>query len=135
MFGSFCKNPVLALKEFYRLLKDDGVLILTAPFCSLTHMAPFYYANGFSKYWFIENLKDAGFEILEYKTYGNWFNYIVKELERLPYMANRYGIPIEVMPDCILETMKILMKQSESNMGSEEVLCLDSLVYARKQKN
>lgn len=128
------KNPILALKEFHRLLKDGGILILTAPFCSLTHMAPYYYANGFSKYWFMDNLKDAGFEILEYKTYGNWFNYIVKELERLPYMAERYGVPLKgEFPECVIETMRILMEQSVENKGSEEVLCLDSLVYAKKR--
>lgn len=125
------KNPILALNEFCRLLKKNG--ILTAPFCSLTHMAPYYYANGFSKYWFIDNLKDAGFEILEYKTYGNWFNYIAKELERLPYMASRYGIPLdEKSKNYIIKTIKILMEQSNNNKGSEDVLCLDSLVYAKK---
>lgn len=128
------KNPILALKEFHRLLKDKGILILTAPFCSLTHMAPYYYANGFSKYWFFDNLKDAGFEIIEYKTYGNWFNYVAKELLRLPYMANRYGISLdENFEKCIMETLKILMIQSKNNNGSEEVLCMDSLVYAIKK--
>lgn len=127
------KNPVLALNEFCRLLKIDGILILTAPFCSLTHMAPYYYANGFSKYWFIENLRDAGFEILEYKTYGNWFNYIAKELERLPYMASKYGIPLKgKIENHIIETIKILIEQSNNNKGSEDVLCLDSLIYAKK---
>jgi len=44
------KNPVLAIKEFSRVIKTGGELILTAPFCSLTHMAPYYFSNGFSEY-------------------------------------------------------------------------------------
>ncbi|MGA2913324.1 MAG: class I SAM-dependent methyltransferase [Methanoregula sp.] len=36
-------EPILAIKEFSRLLKPDGHLILTAPFCCLTHMAAYYF--------------------------------------------------------------------------------------------
>ena len=34
-------DPTLAIKEFARLLKSGGTLIITAPFCSLTHFAPY----------------------------------------------------------------------------------------------
>lgn len=37
------KNPVLALKEFLRILKLNGRLILTALFYCLTHMAPYFF--------------------------------------------------------------------------------------------
>lgn len=134
------KNPLLALQEFSRLLRDDGILLLTAPFCSLTRMAPYYYANGFSRYWYEENLKDAGFEIEEYTTYGNWFNYIAKELERLPYMANRYGTPLSggITSEkgggkCIIDALRIFMEQSMCNKGSEEVLFLGAMVKARRR--
>lgn len=36
-------EPVKAVKEFSRILKPGGILILTAPFCSLTHFAPYYF--------------------------------------------------------------------------------------------
>ncbi|GAG00381.1 unnamed protein product, partial [marine sediment metagenome] len=45
-------EPARAIKEFARILRSDGKLILTAPFCSLTHQAPYYFANGYSKYWY-----------------------------------------------------------------------------------
>ena len=35
-------NPIAAVAEFSRLLRADGQLILTAPFCSLTHFSPFH---------------------------------------------------------------------------------------------
>src|ERR1041385_5730478 len=36
-------DPPAALKEFSRLLRKGGTLILTAPFTSLTHFAPYHY--------------------------------------------------------------------------------------------
>ena len=49
-------------------------------------------------------------------------------------MAERYGVPLKgEFPECVIETMRILMEQSVENKGSEEVLCLDSLVYAKKR--
>jgi len=46
------EDPQLVFKEFSRLLKKDGVLILTAPFNSLTHYSPYHYATGFSKFYY-----------------------------------------------------------------------------------
>ena len=45
-------DPIAALKEFSRLLRPGGVLIITAPFCSMTHFAPFHFATGFNKYFY-----------------------------------------------------------------------------------
>src|SRR3990172_6853665 len=42
-------DPTKALDEFTRLLKPGGKLILTAPFTSLVHFAPYHYCSGFSR--------------------------------------------------------------------------------------
>lgn len=36
-----------AIREFARLVRPDGHLIMTVPFCSLTHFASYYLATGF----------------------------------------------------------------------------------------
>src|SRR3954452_114704 len=56
-------DPLAALREFARLLRSGGRLILTAPFCSLTHFSPFHFATGFSRYWYRHHLSACGFEI------------------------------------------------------------------------
>lgn len=84
-------DPTKALDEFARLLKPGGKLILTAPFASLVHMAPYHYCSGFSRYWYEHHLTRCGFRIEELTPNGDWFSYCQQELMRLGSMARRYG--------------------------------------------
>ncbi len=76
-------NPINAIKEFSRLIKFDGKLIITAPFASISHMAPYYFYSGFSKYWYEYHLKANGFKILALNPNGDWFALIKQEISRL----------------------------------------------------
>ena len=76
-------EPTHALDEFYRLLKPGGNLILTAPFSSLVHMAPYHYCTGFSKYWYEHHLEARGLSIKTLTANGNWFALMRQEISRL----------------------------------------------------
>jgi ubiquinone/menaquinone biosynthesis C-methylase UbiE len=84
-------NPTLAIKEFSRLLKPGGFLIITAPFCSLTHFSPYHFYTGFNKYFYEEFLPENSFKILELSANGNFFEYLAQELRRLPEIADEYS--------------------------------------------
>jgi ubiquinone/menaquinone biosynthesis C-methylase UbiE len=84
-------DPLKAVNEFSRLLKPGGKLIITAPFASLVHFAPYHYATGFSRYWYEFHLPAYGFEIEELSSNGDWFDYTKQELIRLPSAAKHYG--------------------------------------------
>lgn len=84
-------DPTKALDEFARLLKPGGALILTSPFASLVHFAPYHYCTGFSRYWYDYHLTKRGFQIEELTPNGDWFAYCEQELMRLGSMARRYG--------------------------------------------
>jgi SAM-dependent methyltransferase len=84
-------EPTKALDEFSRLLKPGGKLILTVPFASLVHLAPYHYCSGFSRYWCEHHLLQRGFRIEELVPNGDWFAYCQQELMRLGGMARRYG--------------------------------------------
>jgi SAM-dependent methyltransferase len=84
-------NPNEALDEFARLLRPGGTLILTAPFASIVHFAPFHFCTGFSRYWYEHHLPKRDFRIDELAANGDWFGYCRQELMRLGSMSRRYG--------------------------------------------
>lgn len=84
-------EPQLALDELARLLKPGGKLILTAPFSSLVHFAPYHFATGFSRYWYEHHLTARGLSIVELQANGDWFSLLRQELLRLPALARSYG--------------------------------------------
>jgi SAM-dependent methyltransferase len=84
-------DALKALDEFARLLKPDGMLVVTAPFASFVHFAPYHFATGFSRYWYEYHLPRRSFEIQELTPNGGWFSYAKQEILRLPLMARSYG--------------------------------------------
>lgn len=133
-------EPALAIKEFSRIIKPNGTLVITAPFCSVTHFAPYYFGNGYSKYWYEKILNDNGFEILEIKFNGNFFEYLAQELRHVTMMEERYTkqksrlisrSPINILATKIL--LNLLNNLSKLNNNSEEILCLGLHVLAVKK--
>lgn len=128
------RNPILALEEFSRIIKTGGKLILSAPVCCLTHMAPYFYYNGFSEFWYQDNLKECGFQIVELVRNGNFFKYLCQELQRVEYMAKRYCTEQLDMEEigALLKSVEILKCLSEKDNGSSEMLCFGNMLVAEK---
>ncbi len=130
-------EPLLALQEFSRILKKGGTLLLTAPFCSLTHMAPYYYANGFSKYWYEESLKKFGFQIDEMEQRGSFYQWLAQEIHRLPEIAQRYSHYDMSREDreTLTDSLKLLhqLDQMDAGGGSGEVLCFGYMLAAHRE--
>ena len=84
-------EPTHALDEFSRLLKPGGTLILTAPFGSNVHMAPYHFCTGFSKYWYEHHLLKRGFKIVELSPNGDWYALLKQEIGRLGGMERQLG--------------------------------------------
>ena len=63
-------KPIGILKEIHRIIKPNGILILTVPAVSMVHFAPYYYQSGLSKYFFEFHSKEIGFKIEKIKTIG-----------------------------------------------------------------
>lgn len=129
------KDPHLAIKEFGRILKPEGVLILTAPFCSLTHFAPYHYCTGFNKYWYEYQLQKEGFKIVEMIENGNYYEYLKQELSRIPYMAAQYSkYRLRLCEKMRLYSLlRMLNKLIKKDTGSKEMLCFGYHIVAIKQ--
>jgi ubiquinone/menaquinone biosynthesis C-methylase UbiE len=127
-------DPVLALKEFSRLLKDGGHLILTAPFCSLTHFAPYHFSTGFSSYFYERHLQEAQFELVEMTANGNYFEFIAQETRRIQTIAGMYcnNSPSILEKIGIRVFLNMLHKLSKNDKGSQELLCYGYHVVAIK---
>jgi SAM-dependent methyltransferase len=127
-------DPVLAVKELSRLLTTGGILILTAPFCSLTHFSPYHFSTGFNKYWYEKHLLDHGLKIIELVPNGNYYEYLAQEVNRIPAVAEKYsGIrPNAVEQLAAIVLIRLLYKLSQRDSGSAELLCFGYHVRAQK---
>jgi SAM-dependent methyltransferase len=74
--------PNETLREFARLLRPGGRLLLTAPYACLPHMRPHFYYSGFSREYFTAQLGRYGFEVRECRANGNFFLYLAQEILR-----------------------------------------------------
>ena len=129
------KNPNVALKEIYRVLKKGGTLILTAPFNSLTHYAPHFYSTGFSSYYYNHHLTELGFEIIELTPNGNFFEYIAQEIRRVKSVSENYTSKklSFIFNASIYIVLHYLSKLSIVDKGSNELLCLGYFVICKKR--
>jgi ubiquinone/menaquinone biosynthesis C-methylase UbiE len=131
-------EPIRTISEFSRILKPGGKLILTLPVCSLTHFAPYYYYNGFSRYFLQKFLEESSFLIGEMTYNGNYYEYLAQELHRVPYMAERYSkikIPFFKIgfKTLMIPLMIFLNYLSKHDSGSSELLSLGIHVVATRE--
>ena len=128
-------NPIEAVRELSRLLKEDGKLIVTAPFCSLTHFAPYHFSSGFNRYWFEEHFASYGLEIEEITPNGNFFEFLAQEVKRIPSITKKYtDTKVSFWEKQYIKLMRrMLQRLSRRDNGSYEVLNYGYQVVAVKK--
>lgn len=128
-------EPIAAIREFNRLLRPDGYLIITAPFCSLTHYSPYHFYSGFNRYFYEKHLIQNNFRIIELERNGNFFEYVGQEIRRIRKMAKRYTgkrmNPFELFAAMVI--LNMLGRFSKKDEGSNEMLCYGYHILARKE--
>ena len=126
-------NPVAALAECARLLKSGGTLIITAPFTSMTHFAPYHFCTGFNRYFYEKHLDE--YEILELSPCGSFFAVTLQQIILTSYFCRRYaGIVWAIISiPFVIPALLFLRIASIFDIGSKESLCFAYFVRARKK--
>lgn len=127
-------DPVAALKEMNRVLRSGGYLMITVPFASLTHFAPYHFASGLNKFFFEHHLGEMGYEILQLEQNGNYFEFVAQEVRRIKHIAKKYSKGYNIL-DKIITHLQLfsLEKFAKHNNNSEELLSFNTFVFARKK--
>ncbi len=128
-------EPIKAIKEFSRLLRPGGHLIITAPFCSLTHFAPYHFYTGFNRYFYEEHLSKNGFKIIDLVENGNYFEYLGQEVRRIPSIGEKYAgrKPTFVQSLAIKVVLSMLDRFTKEDTGSSDLLHFGCQVHAIKK--
>lgn len=71
--------PIKALEESHRILKVNGIGIITTPFMFHIHADPYDF-NRPTKQWYISTLEKLGFEIILLKEQGGFWAVVFNEL-------------------------------------------------------
>lgn len=130
-------HPIEAIKEFSRIIKPGGELIIAAPFASFTHFAPYYFYNGYSRYFYEKVLPEYGFEIKEIYLNGNFFEGVAQEIRRIDQMVDKYvpsakkSSPLDKL--FMHWLLRRLEKLSAKDIGSNEFSVHDIGVVAVKK--
>lgn len=127
-------DPIGAINEMNRILKKGGVMIITSPFCSLTHFAPYHFCDGFNKYFYEYHFDRLQYEMLEITANGNYFEYLAQELRRLPSVTEQYayksGVPAKILSALLIKLLNIYNKNDKE---SNTLLCYGYHVRAKKK--
>lgn len=127
-------DPLRAFSEMDRILRPGGYIILTAPFCSFTHFAPFHYMTGFSKYFYLNLFKEK-YIIEKIDANGNAFEYYAQEMRYFPRIISQYcSCSINLVDKFLLAILILRLKHYMKNSNaSEELLCTGYMCLAKKQ--
>ncbi|MBT1155086.1 class I SAM-dependent methyltransferase [Aminobacter anthyllidis] len=114
-------DPVRVVEKIARLVKPGGDVLLTAPFSSLTHFAPYHYATGFSSYFYSHHLDRLGLEILEITPNGGYFDFLDQELGRAASVHEEYvGVRPSFIARKIIKLARKVMRKAAAKDGERE---------------
>lgn len=119
-------HPIETIKEFSRLIKSGGTLILTAPNACLRHMDPYFFYTGFSDRWYEKFLPENGFEIEEIVPVGDYYSWLAVEMARTA-MTHSILSKILLFPGFLYYFNK------KKTKNSIDTLCMGYHIRARKK--
>jgi len=131
-------DPVRALEKLTRLARPGGRVIVTAPFNSLTHFAPYHYCTGFSQYFYKLHFERLGCRIEELTANGGYFDVMDQEIGRVSRTRKQFGAWIpEPLTFVLMQLARLNVRLIAAFDGdrmarrSRELQCMGWFVVAR----
>jgi SAM-dependent methyltransferase len=106
-------EPINAMKEISRLLKSDGIAIITTPFTSGRHQLPFHYYSGFSPEWFQYAAALAHLNVVSLSAHGGFCRLMAQEIGRVIPVITKHNYFAEEPHTDALEYLKLANKLLE----------------------
>ena len=87
-------NPAAALANIAKTVKPGGRILITLPFASRMHQAPYWFSSGLSRYWFEFHAPLNSLEIMNITIAGDFVDQMISESEQLlnPLMVRNIRI-------------------------------------------
>lgn len=76
-------DPVSVLTKLFHLTKSNGFIVITVPFLSLKHQAPYWFSSGLSDYWFEYWANHLNLKIIDLNVSGDYIDLMSQEIYRL----------------------------------------------------
>ena len=118
-------HPIETIKEFSRLLKKDGKLILTAPSNCLRHFDPFFFYSGFSDRWYEKFLSENGFDIESITAVGDYYSWLAVEIARTAASHS-------IFAKLVLTPAFLYFYCKKKTQKSVDTLCMGYHILAKK---
>lgn len=118
--------PIETIKEFSRLIKSGGTLILTVPNACIRHMDPYFFYSGFSDRWYEKFLPENGFEIEEIVPVGDYYSWLAVEMART-------AISHSIFSKILLLPAFLYYFYKRKTKTSIDTLCMGYHVRAKKK--
>jgi SAM-dependent methyltransferase len=118
-------HPNETIKEFSRLLKPNGKLILTAPSNCLRHMDPYFFYSGFSDRWYENILKNNNLKIELIEAVGDYYSWLSVELART-------ALSHSIVAKLLLTPAFLYYYNKKKTVESINTLCMGYHVVATK---
>lgn len=118
--------PIETIREFSRLLKSDGKLILTAPSNCLRHMDPYFFYSGFTDRWYETVLTANGLELESLAPVGDYYSWLAVEMART-------SVSHSIIAKLALTPAFLYFYSKRKTQTSVDTLCMGYHVVARKR--
>ena len=83
-------EPIEALREFARIVKPGGRILLTAPLGSGLHQLPYHYYGGYTPEWYKYVAQKFGLNIVELVPNGGFFRLLAQESARVAWTMQQH---------------------------------------------